>query len=277
MSSTAVRPRRADRAVEPFYPESDGKPMGETDLHIEITTYLREALKVWFRDVSGHVYVSGNTMTYYVEGDPRVSISPDVFVVKGAPQRRRRVYKFWEEPAPCVVIEVSSRKTKLDDLRTKFEVYRDTLKVREYYIYDPERDYLPQRLRGWILRGAGYVERRLVKDRTREARRVSDSEHQHQSAGGGSSFRMRSRELGLDLVDDHGFLRLMDPRTGLPLPGLPESEEARRRAVAERDESEAARREAEAARRESEAELERLREENRRLRGASPRLRRRAR
>jgi Uma2 family endonuclease len=226
-----------------FYPESDGTPMAETNLHWDITAYLVEALKVWFRDVADVVYVAGDMMMYYVEGNPRVSISPDVFVAKGAPQRRRRVYKFWEEPPPCVVIEVSSRKTKIEDLRTKFEVYRDVLRVREYYIYDPERDYLPRRLRGWVLRGGEYFERRLVNG------------------------RMRSRELGLDLVDDRGFLRLVDPRTGRVLPDLRQSEDARRLA-------EDARCQAEDARRAAEAELARIREENRRLREAAVRPRR---
>lgn len=142
-----------------------------------------------------------------------------------------------------MVIEVSSRKTKLEDLRTKFEVYRDVLRVREYYIYDPERDYLPRRMRGWVLRGGEYVERRLVNG------------------------RLRSRELGLDLVDDRGFLRLVDPRSGRVLPDLCQSEDARSRA-------EDARRAADAAREAAEAELGRIREENRRLREDAARPRR---
>lgn len=242
MSSTAARPRRTARAAELYYPESDGQPMAETDLHRKITVYLIGALELWFRDAAD-VYVSGDVMMYYVEGSTNISISPDVFVVKGAPQRLRRVYKVWEEPAPCAVIEVSSRKTKAEDLRTKFDVYRDVLQVREYYIYDPERDYLPQRLRGWLLRAGAYVERRLTKG------------------------RMRSRELGLDLVDAQGFLRLWDPRAGRMLPDLREAEDARRRAEAQRER-------AEAAHQRALVELLRLREENRRLREGPARPRR---
>jgi hypothetical protein len=46
-------------------------------------------------DVRGdpNVYVSGNLMVYYVEGHPEISVSPDVFVVKGVPSGQRRVYK----------------------------------------------------------------------------------------------------------------------------------------------------------------------------------------
>ena len=32
------------------YPESDGKPMGETDVHIDALIYPREALRDHFRD-----------------------------------------------------------------------------------------------------------------------------------------------------------------------------------------------------------------------------------
>jgi Uma2 family endonuclease len=212
--------------------------LGETDLHRDITWYLIEALKLRFHASDG-VYVSGDLMMYYVEGNPRVSISPDVFVVKGAAQFRRRVYKVWAEPAPCVVIEVSSRKTKAEDLVTKFQVYRDVLRIREYYIYDPERDYLPGRMRGWVLRAGQYVERRVVNG------------------------RLRSRELGLDLVDDRGFMKLADPGTGEILPGLRESEDARRWAESERQRAE--------------SDLERTRVENRLLKEQLEQARRRGR
>jgi hypothetical protein len=34
-------------AVQPIhYPERDGKPMAETDVHIDVLIYLREALKL---------------------------------------------------------------------------------------------------------------------------------------------------------------------------------------------------------------------------------------
>jgi Uma2 family endonuclease len=229
-----MRSSRPGRALEFLYPESDGKPMAETDHHRDVTVYLIEALKLWFRALED-VYVSGDLMVYYVEGDANVSVSPDVFVVKGVPNVQRRVYKLWEEPAPCVVIEVSSRSTKSEDLTSKFELYRDVLRVAEYYIYDPDRDYLRNRMRGWVLRAGQYVARRIV-------------------AG-----RIRSRELGLDLVDERGMLRLVDPRTARALPGLREADEAR----AQADE---ARRRADEARKQAEEALGRAHAENRRLR-----------
>ena len=66
------------------YPETDGKPMGETDVHIDALIYLREALRDHFRDAP-QVYVAGNMFLYCWEnicgrrcrdtGCTRVSIS----------------------------------------------------------------------------------------------------------------------------------------------------------------------------------------------------------
>lgn len=227
---------RAPRPGEILYPESDGKPMGETDEHRYLMNYLIEALRLWFQRAR-NVYVSGNLMMYYVPGDTNVSVSPDVFVVKSVAKRDRRVYKVWEEgKAPCVVIEVSSRKTKTEDLVEKFELYRDVFKVKEYYVYDPLREYLPGRLRAWARKGGRFVERRL--------------------SGG----RLASAELGLDLVDRDGRLRLVNPASGEELPDLQEADRRR--------EAEAAGRRQEAeGRRQADAELARLRAELARLRG----------
>ncbi|MBI5369439.1 MAG: Uma2 family endonuclease [Planctomycetes bacterium] len=200
---------RAPSPGEVLYPESDGKPMGETDEHRYIINYLIEALRLWYRRAPD-VYASGNLMMYYVPDDTNVSLSPDVFVVKGVPKRQRRVFKVWEEgKAPTVVIEVSSRKTRSEDLGEKLEVYRDIFRVREYYIYDPLREYLPARLRAWERKGSRFVERRL--------------------SGG----RFISTELGLELHDRDGCLRLIDPATGAALPDLEQAEDRRHAAEAE--------------------------------------------
>ena len=98
------------------YPESDGKPMGETDLHIDALIYLREALKDYFRD-EAQVYVAGNMFLYYEEGNPAACLAPDVFVVQGVIKQERRTYKLWEEGRPpTVVFEITSRDSRLEDL-----------------------------------------------------------------------------------------------------------------------------------------------------------------
>ncbi len=168
------------------YPESDGQPMGETDKHILLMMTLRFMLDEFFR-ATPRVYVGSNLMCYYIEGDPKKSISPDVFIVRGAEKGERRVYKFWEEPAPQVVIELSSRKTSKADLTTKKDIYA-SLGVREYFIFDPEYKLAPP-LRAFRLHGTNFVEE-IIRDN-----------------------RVMSLELGLELVNNGETLRLYQPLT----------------------------------------------------------------
>src|SRR5437764_10284646 len=61
------------------YPTSDGKPMGETDWHRKLMNLLIEMLEDFF--ASQRVYVSGNLLLFYEQGNRRRHVSPDVFVV----------------------------------------------------------------------------------------------------------------------------------------------------------------------------------------------------
>lgn len=135
------------------YPESDGQPMAESDLHRKEMTYLIDALTEHFRPAVD-VYVAGNLFLYYKKGDPRAVVAPDLFVVKGAIKRDRKVYKLWEEHrTPCLVVEVTSDTTRDEDLSDKLTVY-EQLGVEEYFLFDPLGDYLDPRLQGhWLVNG----------------------------------------------------------------------------------------------------------------------------
>ncbi|MDE2993899.1 MAG: Uma2 family endonuclease, partial [Chloroflexota bacterium] len=138
-------PRHAPPRAAVYYPDSDGKPMAETDLHRDIMLDVIFMLQRWFAGQSDDVYVSGNILVYYVEGDPRRSVSPDALVIKGVRQYRRDVVKLWEEGrAPQVVFEVTSSSTRREDTGRKRLLYAQ-LGVREYYMYDPTGDYLDPR------------------------------------------------------------------------------------------------------------------------------------
>jgi len=63
------------------YPETDGKPMGETDVHRDEMVREIELLRRYYEDQC--VYVSGNLLVYYKQGNPKRFVVPDVFVVKG--------------------------------------------------------------------------------------------------------------------------------------------------------------------------------------------------
>jgi Uma2 family endonuclease len=175
------------------YPESDGRPMTETDIHREQMTDLLTALKAYFRD-DPQAYVAGNLMMYYTEGEPKDCVSPDIFVVRGIPKRNRRVYKIWQEGrSPDVVIELTSRSTRDEDLGSKRWIYAE-LGVREYFIFDPLGDYLTPPLRGYRLVGDEYI--RMEGDGT----------------------RLMSQSLGLELRIVDSWLRLFDPEAGRFLP-----------------------------------------------------------
>jgi Uma2 family endonuclease len=117
--------------------------------------YLREALKEHFRVVPD-VYVAGNLLLYYVEGQPRFCVAPDAFVVRGVPKGRRKVYKLWQEgKGPCLAVEVTSDSTRDEDLETKKDVY-ERLGVEEYILFDPQGDYLDPTLQAHRLVAGRY-------------------------------------------------------------------------------------------------------------------------
>lgn len=199
----------ATNLAEVYYPESDGKPMAETDLHRNEMFELIAMLEARYADAPD-VYVSGNLLLYYEEGNPAASVAPDTFVVLGVPKGRRRIYKLWVEGLPPnVVFEVTSRSTRREDLRTKRELYA-RLGVAEYFLYDPEAEYLRPPLQGLHLVGGTFAA--LAPD----------------DAG-----TLRSQQLGLDLrLDADGLLQLYDVVTGTRLRRLPEQRQAWERAEA---------------------------------------------
>jgi Uma2 family endonuclease len=176
-----------------MYPESDGQPMGETELHREEMTYLIQALQSRYRETPD-VQVGGNLFLYYIPGDPRAVVSTDVYVTLGIPKGLRRVYKLWEEgKAPSLVIEVTSDSTRDEDLSRKKVCY-ERLGVEEYVLFDPLGEYLEPRLQGYG----------LVQGRYQPIPREIDG-------------ALLSRTTGLRLKPEGHRLRLVDPATGEPL------------------------------------------------------------
>ena len=137
------------------YPESDGKPVGETDIHIDWIFRIRDMLRYRYR--GRRVYVGSDMLVYYEEGAPRKFFVPDEFIVLDCEQYDRRTFKIWEEGrTPNVIIEVTSNRTRTKDLHTKPEIYRQ-LGIGEYFLYDPTAEYLDPALRGFRLQDGGYV------------------------------------------------------------------------------------------------------------------------
>jgi Uma2 family endonuclease len=197
------------------------------------------------------VYVSGDLLVYYEEGDPKKVVVPDAFVVKDCDPGRRRIYKVWEEErAPDVVFETTSRSTRPRDEREKPGQYQ-LIGVKEYFLYDPTQDYLRPPLQGYRLEAGCFL--RIEAD---------------------ASGALESRELGLRFRLEDAELVMYDMQTGVRQQTAREAAEAKaieeakarkaeakaRKAEAKARQAESKARQAEAeARQAAEAEVERLR------------------
>ncbi|ODU01054.1 MAG: hypothetical protein ABS79_02330 [Planctomycetes bacterium SCN 63-9] len=248
------------------YPESDGKPLGETGIHIELMFEIMGVLRRHFQDRED-LAILANMFLYYQEGNPRKNVSPDIFVTLGVPSNpHRRTFKVWEEgKAPDCIIELTSKGTRNEDRRTKFQIYQDILRVREYFLFDPEEEYLKPSLQGFRLVDGKYAP--ILPE-----------------AG-----RLPSEVLGLHFERDELNLRLHDPLSGRWIPNAREvdamyweakeaqlaEEEARRREEEARHREEEARHREEEARRKEEAARKLVESENERLRKEIQELRKR--
>jgi Uma2 family endonuclease len=214
-----------------FYPETDGKPMAASDLHLEILIWLLQTLKSHFAP-KPEVYVSGDILTYYTEGNPRAVVAPDVLVSFGIGRKKRHTYKVWEEgKVPDFVMEFSSKTTYQNDLTDKMTLYA-ALGIPNYLLYDAEALYLPSPLMGF----------QLVKG-------------VYSPVPPGVDGGIHSDVLGLDFHIQEGHLAVYDPVTEQWLQTPAEQHAAR----AENAEIRAA--QETIARQKAEEELERLREQ----------------
>ncbi len=171
------------------YPESDGKPMGETELHRDWTIRIQDILRQRYRDHS--VYVASDLLLYYEEGSPTKFVVPDCFVVLDCATHRRRTFQTWGEGrVPDVVIEVTSRSTSTTDTIDKPKIY-ESMGVQEYFLFDPTSDYLECSLQGY----------RLIDGTLREIPPIDG--------------RLRCLTLGVDLSIRDQDLQIVDFETGV--------------------------------------------------------------
>ncbi len=109
-------------------------------------------------------------------------------VVKGVGKYPRRSFKLWEEKQfPQVIFEISSRGTWGEDLNKKWFLYQQ-FGVKEYYIFDPEYDYLPEPLVAYRNK-RGELKQTAVKNN-----------------------RIYSKELNLEIVDTGADWRFFNPQ-----------------------------------------------------------------
>jgi Uma2 family endonuclease len=119
---------------------SDEPPL-ETDLHFQQIVLLLECLNWWWRDRTDF-YTSANSTIYFSEKQlkNRDFRGPDFFVVLGVERRPRKSWVVWAEDGktPNVIVEILSESTAEVDRGLKKQLYQDTLKVYDYFWFDPD-------------------------------------------------------------------------------------------------------------------------------------------
>ena len=192
-ASPVSRPRRIPMPVE--YPESDGKPMAESIIHLRVAIDAITPLQDRCRGRLD-AFVGGNLMMYYEEGNPRRYVSPDLFVTLGVPSEPPRpIWKVWEEGKLAdFVLEVTSKTTRGNDEGPKKRLYQ-RVEVCEYWQFDPTGDYLNPKLKGQRLGPDG------------QYAPIALDEFEKGLLG-------RSSVLGLELRLEGDRLRFFDPNAG---------------------------------------------------------------
>lgn len=186
----------------------------ETDRHRKQMNLLIESLDHALRD-RDDVFVGGNMFVYFSELQTKRNDfkGPDVFVVLGTVRRERKSWVVWKEDGrmPDVIIELVSESTEEVDRGEKMRLYARTLRVGEYYIYDP-----------WTYRLDGY--------------RLDVGRGQYEALEPVEGGDLPCSQLGLRLGIRHGkvgdvetsWLRWLDSQ-GNPVPTLAEAESQRAR------------------------------------------------
>ena len=229
-------------------PCDDGEPM-ETARHRRQMQLLIDSLELAWND-RDDFYVAGNMFLYFRETQAKKNDfrGPDVFVVLGTHRGDRRSWVVWEEggKAPDVVIELVSESTEHVDRGEKMHIYARSLKVGEYFIFDP----FSAQLDGYELDAARGVYRTKTPDAAGRLR--CDQLELSLAAVQGSYFREEAKWLRWFDADGR---ELPTPQELAEMTVQRADKEAQRADVeAQRAETEAQRAETEAQRAEAEAQ-----------------------
>ncbi len=189
-TSTAktVYPETINESETVCYPSEIVDEMGETGIHFKLISLFYNLLESFFA-ARNDIGVGANLMVYFDEGNSKRWLAPDVFVCFGVENKLRRTFKTWEEGVfPQIVFEIASDSTFENDLGGKRLEYA-RLGVEEYYLLDPEREYLPSPLMAFR-RNKGRLEMIQFENN-----------------------RVSSPLLELELVDTGKSFRLFNPKT----------------------------------------------------------------
>jgi Uma2 family endonuclease len=129
----------------------DGEPL-ETNQHRLFMNVLIHSIEEAWKD-RNDFFVGGNMFIYYSleQVKNKDFRGPDFFVVLNTHYDfTRKAWVTWEEQGryPDVIIELMSPSTAKIDKNEKKELYQNTFRTKEYYVFDP---FNPNSLQGWRL------------------------------------------------------------------------------------------------------------------------------
>ncbi|MBC1236941.1 Uma2 family endonuclease [Nostoc sp. 2RC] len=126
-----------------FFPPGDilsDEPPLESDLHRDQIDLLIRLLKSWWREKQDF-YASGNLTIYYSPNQKKSEYfrGPDFFVVLGTEKKDRKSWVVWQEDGkyPNVIVEILSNSTAAIDKGFKKQIYQDTFRTPDYFLFDP--------------------------------------------------------------------------------------------------------------------------------------------
>ena len=143
----------APATSEIIYPSSDGEPLAETQQHVLAILMSLALLRLYLQEQQAVVFA--DQYLYYIEGNPRARVAPDVMVVFDIEKRLYPNYKIWEgQQTPAIIFEVTSAGTKETDWNFKKTLY-EQLGVTEYWLFDPYGEWVAEQLQGYRLNEDG--------------------------------------------------------------------------------------------------------------------------
>lgn len=162
-------------ALTAALPEDDGRPVETLRHHTQMVLFRRSLLHAWrgrqdfFVGMDQFVYYSTEQAqsvireinAEYGEGEEpppgkRAYRGPDLFVVRDIDgSYLRQKWVTWMEGGryPDLIVELLSPSTRHVDLGEKKDLYEQTFRTTEYFVWDP---FDPSQFQGWRLAGEHY-------------------------------------------------------------------------------------------------------------------------
>ncbi|MEH2161995.1 MAG: Uma2 family endonuclease [Nostoc sp.] len=141
--SLAATPSLQDVTNSIIFPPGDiysDEPPLESDLHREQIDLLIRLIKSWWRDRQDF-YATGNLTIYFSSNQKKSEEfrGPDFFVVLDTEKKDRKSWVVWQEDGkyPNVIIEMLSDSTASVDKGLKKQIYQNTFRTPDYFLFDP--------------------------------------------------------------------------------------------------------------------------------------------